>query len=101
MPQARYATSPLGQYLAPKIKSFIKTNTDFASTLTSSSPDDGAEAIAHAIAYGVSLALSSPILSSAFAAGIAPPPVSPSPVTAGGPVGTMMASALKPQVTEV
>ena len=101
MPQAKFSTSVLGAFLAPKIKSFLKTNADFAASLSSSSPDDGAEAIAHAIAYGVSLAWSSSIIQGAFAAGIVPPPVPPSPVTAGNPLmGKLIFDSLKPQITE-
>lgn len=100
MPQVKFSTSAMGMYLAPKIKSFLKTNADFAASLSSASPEDGAEAIAHAISYGVSLAWSSIMVQNAFSVGIAPPPVPPSTVTAGGPVGTLIYNALKPQVTE-
>ena len=61
--------------------------------------EDGAEAIAHAIAHGTSLALSSPIVQSAFAVGIAP--VVPAPTyTPGGPIGKWIYDFLKPSIIE-
>jgi len=100
MPQVRFSTSALGAYLAPKISAFIKQNADAAAASSESSPEEGAEAIANAIVYGVALAWSSPMVQGAFAAGIAPPPVPPAVITAGSPVGILISNALKPQATE-
>jgi len=101
MPQVRFTTSALGAFIEPKIESFLKANSTYMSSLKESSPEDGAEAIANAIAYGVSIALSSPMMQSSFTLGICPPPIPPSVVTPGGPVGTFIYTALKPQVLEI
>ena len=99
MPQTRFSTSDLGASIAKKIIKFIKENTDYMMTLKEGRVDDGAEAIAHAISYGVSLALSSPIVQSAFAVGIAP--IVPAPTfTPGGPIGKWIYDVLKPNVIE-
>jgi len=98
--QIRFSVSALGKYLEPKIEKFLKDNIDYMKKQNSATYEDGNEMVANAISYGIALALSSPIMQSAFAAGIAPPPVPPSSVTAGGPVGQWMYSVLKPNVIE-
>lgn len=99
MPQTRFSTSVLGVSIAPAIIRFLKENTDYMKTLREGRVEDGAEAIAHAIAYGVSLALSNSIMQTAFAVGIAP--VVPGPTfTPGGPIGVMIYNVLKPNVIE-
>lgn len=98
MPQVKFSLSPLGVSIAPKIIDFIKDNTDYMKTLSEGKVEDGAEAIAHAIVYGVSIALSSPLLKPAFACGIGPPPAPT--VTPGGPIGLMILGVLTPIVTE-
>jgi len=100
MPQKRFSISALGKYLEPKIEAFLKENIDYMKLQKKSTYEAGSEMIANAIAYGMALALSSSIMKSAFAAGIAPPPVSPSVVTAGGPVGQWIYSTLKPNLVE-
>ncbi len=98
MPQIRFSTSALGAYLAPKIISFLKTNIDYMKTLKEGRVEDGAEMVAHAVSYGISLALSSPITKAAFAVGIAPPPAPT--VTPGGPIGIWIYNVLKPNIIE-
>ena len=101
MPQVKFSTSVLGARIAPKIAQFLKTNAQFIASATSDSPDDAAEAISHAIAYGIAIALSGPELQAALTVGIAPPPVPPVVTTVGLPtMGSLMYQALKPQVTE-
>jgi hypothetical protein len=101
MPQVRFSISALGQYLEPKIESFIMDNVKLVENKRELSSEDGSKIIANAIAYGISLSLSSPILKSAFSLGIAPPPVPPAVATVGGPVGSMINSALQPNLVEV
>ena len=101
MAQVRFTTSALGNYIRPKVESFLKDNSTYMQSLKESSLEDGAEAIANAITYGVSIALSSPMVQSAFNVGICPPPVPPSTVTPGGPVGSLIYTVLKSQIKEV
>jgi len=100
MPQVRFTVSTLGKYIEPKIEAFLKQNIEYMKNQNSASYEIGSEMIANAISYGIAIALSSPIMQSSFAAGIAPPPVPPSTVTPGGPVGQWMYSVLKPNVIE-
>lgn len=100
MPQIRFSVSTLGQYLEPKIEKFLLDNINHMKRQKNSVYQDGSEMVANAIAYGVSVALSSPIIQSAFAVGIAPPPVPPSAVTVGGPLGQWIYAILKPNVIE-
>ena len=100
MPQRRFSASTLGKYLEPKIEKFLLDNINHMKRQNKLVYQDGSEMIANAIAYGVSVALSSPIMQSAFAVGIAPPPVPPSAVTVGGPLGLWMYAVLKPNVIE-
>lgn len=100
MPQIKYSTSAMGAYLTPKIKSFILDNAQ--ATLNDGDISIGAEIKANAIAYGISLALSSSIFKSAFSAGVVPTPVPPSTVTAGNPaLGSTIANLLLAQTTEM
>ncbi len=102
MPQVKFSVSALGQYLKPKIATFIKANSDALSSSTESTPEEGSEAIAEAIAYGMALAWSSPIIKSSFAVGIVPPPIPPAVVTPGNPAwGSSMHTALTPSVIEI
>jgi len=97
-------TSILAKEIQPDIKSFILANVDVAKSLNESSPGDGAEAIAQAIAYGICKAFASNAFQLMFGAGVcfAPPPVPPSPVTPGNPMlGTIMFNALKSQTFEL
>ena len=72
MPIARRTMSALGNEIAPSIKAFIKANAD--AMVNDGTVDSGAEALGHAIAYGVAKALSSGSLSVAFTAGGVVPP---------------------------
>jgi len=101
MPQIRFTTSALGNYIEPKIESFLKGNITYMKSLKESSLEDGAETIANAISYGIAIALSSSMMQSSFSLGICPPPIPPSAVTPGGPVGSLIYAALKPQVLEI
>jgi len=101
MPQVRFTTSALGAYIEPKIESFLKANINYMKSLKEAKPEDGAEVLANAISYGISLALSSPMMQTSFSLGICPPPIPPSAVTPGGPVGTFIYTALRPQVQEI
>jgi hypothetical protein len=80
----------------PKIQNFLLTNVKFQQSLESVDPEDGSEAIAEAISFAVNTALSSPIVQTAFAVGIAPPGAP----TAGGPVGQLIYQALKTSIQE-
>ena len=98
MPQIRFTSSTMGRYLEPKIYKFLIDNINYMKSLTSADPEIGSELIANAISYGISLALSSKFMKSAFAVGIAPPPAPT--VTPGGPLGTWMYAVLEPNVIE-
>lgn len=100
MPQKRLSVSTMGKYLEPKIEKFLRDNINHMKKQDSATYRDGSEMTANAIVYGVSLALSSPIMQSVFAVGVAPPPVPPSTVTVGGPLGKWMYAVLKPNVIE-
>jgi len=101
MPQVKFSTSVLGARIQPKIESFLKANADFQASATEGKIEDAAEAISHAIAYALNLALSGSELQAATAVMIAPPPVPPSAVTAGLPtMGQLAFNALKPTITE-
>ena len=94
----RTVKSPLGLYLVPQVQKFLVDNAkenESGATL-----EIGMDDLANAIEYAVSLALSSPMMQTAFSAGIVPPPVSPSPQTVGAPVGTLIYNVLKPLCTE-
>ena len=96
MTQVRFAVSPMSLFLQPKIKKFILDNIKAVESSKNLKPEDGSEAIANTIEYGVNLALSSPIMQAAFAVGIAPPG---SP-TAGGPIGSLIYNVLSQSIQE-
>ena len=83
-------TSVLGKSVVNKISSFIEANGKAMES--DATPEDGAKALANAIAYGVCLALSDAKVQSAFSAGVCPP--------AGGPVGTLIFSPLQASTKE-
>ena len=99
MSQIRFSISTLGQYLEPQINAFLQTNIDYMKTLKQAEPEIGAELKANAISYGISLAMSSPIMKAAFAVGVAPPPAPI--VTPGGPIGTLIYNVLTPNLIEI
>ena len=92
MTPVKMTTSVLGQSIVNDIESFIKTNADAAAKADSASPDDGAKALANAIAYGIAKALASASVQSACVAGV-------DPVT-GAPIGNLIFSVLKLQTIE-
>lgn len=92
MPIVARSVSALGISITPKIKSFLSLNT--AAMLAGAESDDGAEAVANAIVYGVAHALNSPIVAAAFAAGVV------APAAAVPAVGALMHNVLKPSCLE-
>lgn len=93
MPIVRRTTSALGNSIVPSITKFIQDNADAAAESTSSTPEEGAKALSHAIAYGIAKAFGDPTISAGFAAGISLP--------TGGPVGALIINAIKPSVLEI
>ena len=100
MQQVRFSVSTLSKYIEPKVEKFIKANVDYMKKQNKATYEDGTEMVANAIAYAISLALSSPQMEAALSVGIAPPPVPPSTVTVGGPLGMWMYAVLKPNIIE-
>ena len=101
MPQVRFPTSALANKISPDIKKFIEANQSGVANDESNTVEESAEIMAHAIGYGIAKAFSSEVLQGAFTAGIAPTPVPPSAVTAGGPVEVLIFNVLKPLTTEL
>lgn len=95
MPVVKFSTSALGKSIVNDVKKFISDNGKAmegdGDQLTT---DKAADALANAIAYGIAKAFSSTVVQVAFSTGGICPP-------AGGPVGSMIFSILKPQATEV
>lgn len=85
---AKMTMSALGLSIVGDIEAFIKANSQQAANSDSATPDDGAKALANAIAYGIAIALASPTFQAAMSAGVCGAP--------GTPVGTTMYSLLKP-----
>jgi len=100
MIQVRFTKSIMGKYLEPKIYNFIMDNINHTKDRQDIGVEVGSEMVANAVVYGISLALSSEIMKTAFAVGITPPPVSPSTVTPGGPIGMWVYQALKSSVIQ-
>jgi len=96
----RRCKSALGNYLAPLIYKFLLDNAKTVKNDSNITIGMSMEDLAHAIEFGWSKAWSSPIMQSAFSVGIAPAPVAPSTVTAGGPIGTIIYNVLKLQCIE-
>jgi len=92
MEPVKITLSALGLSIVGDIEAFIKANNDAAALASSSSPDDGAKALANAIAYGIAKALTSPSVQAAMSAGVCGTP--------GTPVGTLIFNILKPQCIE-
>ena len=92
MPIVRRTTSALGNSIVNDVKKFISDNARAMENDTNITPDIGAEAMGHAIAYGIAKALSNKLVQSAFYTGICPP--------VGGPVGSLMYAPLKSSTTE-
>jgi hypothetical protein len=92
MPMVKFSVSALGNEIEPSIESFIKANIS-ATENDSTTPQDGAKMIAHAIAYGIAKAFGSASFQSALLAGVATP--------GGGPVGQLIGTTLTPLTKEV
>lgn len=92
MEPIKQTQSLIGKAIVGDIEAFIKANNDAAALASSLSPDDGAKALAHAIAYGIAKALSSSSFQAVTVAGICGAP--------GTPVGTTMFNVLKTQCIE-
>jgi hypothetical protein len=92
MPMIKFSVSALGNEIEPSIESFIKANIN-ATKEDSTTPEDGAKMIAHAISYGIAKAFGSVSFQTALLAGIATP--------GGGPVGQLIGTALTPLTKEM
>ena len=86
MPIIRRTRSALGNSIVGDIEKFLNDNAVAMENDTNITTEDGAKAIAHAIAYGIAKSLADTGVQSAFAAGICPP--------AGGPVGNLIYTPL-------
>lgn len=84
MPIVRRTTSAVGNAIVNQVKGFILDNADAMENDTEVTPEDGADALGHAIAYGISMALASAPIKGAFAAGICPPGGDVVPLNATG-----------------
>ena len=93
MPIIRRTTSIIGKYIVDDIKEFIQDNANAMQNDINTTPDDGAEALGHAISYGIAKALASSPVKAAFAAGTCPP--------GGGPVGNLIFIPLEKSATEL
>ena len=80
----RRTQSVVGNVIVNKVKDFILDNAEAMENDTDITPEHGAEALGHAIAYGIALALSSGPVKGAFAAGICPPGGDVVPMNATG-----------------
>jgi len=101
MAQRRFTVSVLGKYLEPKIYDFLMENINHTRNSEELDTEYGAELTANAIAYGISLALSSDFMKLAFDAGIVPIPIPPATVTPGQPLfGSLIYNILKPNLIE-
>lgn len=86
MPLIRTTKSVIGRSIVGGVEKFLNDNAAAMENDTDITPEDGAKATAHAIAYGIAKALSDQSVQAAFAAGICPP--------AGGPVGNLIYTPL-------
>jgi len=93
MPIPRQTMSVIGKSIVGSIKNFMIANANSMAIQKESTPEEGAEAMAHAISYGIAKALSTPQMQAAFSAGIAPP--------SGGPVGSLIFLQIKANTLEV
>jgi hypothetical protein len=87
MPTIRFSKSALGISIVSDIEKFINDNANASENDKSSTHEDGAKALANAIAYGISRALSDISVQTAFYTGIVPP-------TVGGNPGMLIHNAL-------
>lgn len=93
MPIIRRTASVLGNSIVPSITKFINDNADSLANDKTATPEEGAEALSHAIAYGIAKAFGDPKIAAAFGLGISLP--------TGGPVGSLIINGIKPQVLEI
>jgi hypothetical protein len=89
MPQRRYTMSPLGASIVRDVKQFIVDNNNGQKNDTESTPEAGAEMLANAICFAITKAFDSPLMQTAFSAGVGP-----------STPGTLIYTALKPLVTD-
>jgi len=86
MPLIRTTQSVIGRSIVGDVEKFLNDNAKAMEDDTNITPEDGAKATAHAIAYGIAKALADPKVQTSFSAGICPP--------AGGPVGNLIFAQL-------
>jgi len=92
LPIVKRAVSPVGLSISAQIKAFMKTNA--AAMQAGATVDEGIDAVAQAIAYGIAKGFADPSIASAFASGGIVPPV-------GNPAaGTTLHSAIAAVTTE-
>ena len=72
MPIKRKTGSDLGKAIVDDVKNFIWDNAKAMEGDTTAKPEDGAKALAHAIAYGIAKALSDTNVAQSFAKGVCP-----------------------------
>jgi hypothetical protein len=89
VPQVRFTTSILGASIVGDVKKFLTQNAKAVANETSMTPEQGAEALANAICYGIAKAMSSPSFQAALAAGVGP-----------ASAGSLINTALQPSVLE-
>lgn len=82
MPIVKRSVSQLSVAIVPQIKAFISLNASSAASSRSSTVEEGAESLSHAIAYGIAKAFQDPRITAAFALGVSLP--------TGGPVGSLI-----------
>jgi hypothetical protein len=68
MPIIRTPLSPLGQYLVPGIKNMLVQNAN--AMIDAASVEEGCEALANAISYGIAHALGSPQFLASLSSGV-------------------------------
>ncbi len=90
MPIVRYTTSGIGLEIKDSVKTFIAANARAMANDKNATIDDGAEALANAICYAISKALSSSFVQTGFNSGIVPVPPG-----AAVPVGQIIYNIMK------
>ena len=89
MNQVKFTTSVIGLSIVSDVKQFIIDNANSVSKVKISTPEEGAEMLAHAICYAISKALATPSVQAAFAAGVGP-----------STAGQLIYTALQPSIIE-
>jgi len=91
MPIKRKTQSIVGKFIVKDVTDFINQNSIAMEKDINISTREGAEALANAICYAISKALSTPQIQIAFNLGVSPP---------SGIPGTLIYNGLKPNVKE-